>query len=313
MARKARIEFAGGLYHVLDRGDRQEPIVRSDGDRAAFVRTFGEACIRAGWRVHAFVLMSNQYHLLIETPQANLVAGMRWFQTTWTVRFNRFHAISGQLFQGRYKAVVVDPEERGYFASLSDYIHLNPVRAGMVGLDDKLFAYQWSTYPWYVATAGRPSWFEPVRVLGELGFEDSRAGRRAYAERMRGRAVEERLAKDAPLRDELRRGVVCWQGELSRTNARPTRRAENARQNPAPPGRHPAPGAWRGPGREAAWSRPRLVWLSARGASGAAKERSAKSRDRRRRPTKYDRDKPVDRECAATGTRQRRKSVLATA
>ena len=124
MARKGRIEFAGTVYHVLDRGDRQEPIVRGDGDRSAFIRTLGEACQRTGWRVHAFVLMSNHYHLLIETPQANLVAGMRWFQTTWTVRFNRFHRLGGHLFQGRYKAMVVDAEERGYFATLSDYIHL---------------------------------------------------------------------------------------------------------------------------------------------------------------------------------------------
>ena len=91
------------VYHVLDRGDRQEPIVHSDGDRAAFIRTLGEACERTGWRVHAFVLMSNHYHLLIDTPQPNLVAGMRWFQTTWTVRFNRYHHLSGHVFKGGIK------------------------------------------------------------------------------------------------------------------------------------------------------------------------------------------------------------------
>jgi REP element-mobilizing transposase RayT len=206
VARKGRIEFAGAVYHVLDRGDRREAIVRSDGDRAAFLRTLGEVCQRSGWRVHAFVLMSNHYHLLIETPQANLVRGMGWFQTTWTVRFNRFHRLSGHLFQGRYKAVVVDPEERGYFVTLSDYIHLNPVRAGLIGLQDKLFGYRWSSYPWYAATTGRATWFEPDRVLGELGWEDTKSGRRAYAERMRARAVEERSAKESVLGNELRRG-----------------------------------------------------------------------------------------------------------
>jgi len=75
MARKGRIEFPGAVYHLLDRGDRREPIVHSDKDRAAFVRTLEQACERAGWRIHAFVLMSNHYHLLIETPQPNLVAG----------------------------------------------------------------------------------------------------------------------------------------------------------------------------------------------------------------------------------------------
>lgn len=189
MARKGRIEFSGAVYHVLDRGNRREPIVHRDGDREAFVRTLGETCSRAGWRLHAFVLMRNHYHLLLETPQPNLVAGMRWFQTTWTVRFNRFHGLSGHLFQGRYKAILVDPEESGYLTTLSDYIHLNPVRAGLIGLEDKLFGYPWSSYPWYAALAGRPSWFEPERVLGELGWKDDKAGRRCYAERMRGRAV----------------------------------------------------------------------------------------------------------------------------
>jgi putative transposase len=206
MARKGRVEFAGAVYHVLDRGDRREAIVGSESDRAAFVRTLGQACERAGWRVHAWVLMSNHYHLLIETPQPNLVAGMRWFQTTWTVRFNRFHRLSGHLFQGRYKAIVVDPEDGRYFVGLSDYIHLNPVRAGLIGLEDKLFSYRWSSYPWYAATAGRPPWFEPGRVLADLGWTDTRSGRHAYAERMRGRAVEERELKEEGIAREVRRG-----------------------------------------------------------------------------------------------------------
>lgn len=128
MARKARVEFAGALYYVLDRGDRREEIFRGDEDRELFLKTLGEACGRTGWRLHAWVLMSNHYHLLLETPQPNLVAHMRWFQTTYTVRFNRRHRLSGHLFQGRCKAVVVDPQEPGYFTTLSDYIHLNPVR-----------------------------------------------------------------------------------------------------------------------------------------------------------------------------------------
>jgi REP element-mobilizing transposase RayT len=206
MARKGRIEFSGAVYHVLDRGNRREPIVHRDADRAAFVRTLGEACLRAGWRLHAFVLMTNHYHLLLETPEPNLVAGMRWFQTTWTVRFNRFHGLSGHLFQGRYKAILVDSQANGYLTTLSDYIHLNPVRAGLIGLEDKLFSYPWSSYPWYAALAGRPSWFEPGRVLGGLGWKDDKAGRHAYAERMRGRAVEERAGRETRPRAALSRG-----------------------------------------------------------------------------------------------------------
>jgi putative transposase len=208
MARKARVEFEGALYHVLDRGDRREDIFHDDVDRERFLSTLAEVCERTGWRVHAFVLMSNHYHLMIETPQANLVAGMRWFQTTWTMRFNRRHRLSGHLFQGRYKAVVVDPDERRYCALLSDYIHLNPVRAGLIGLEHRLFDYRWSSYPWYAAMRGRSRWLDVGAVLGELGFEDTSAGRRGYAERMRRRAIEERQAgnKESEAAAELRRG-----------------------------------------------------------------------------------------------------------
>jgi putative transposase len=213
MGRKARVEFAGAVYHVLDRGDRREPIFKDDADRARFLETLAEVCERTGWRVHAYVLMSNHYHFLLETPQPNLVAGMRWFQTTWTMRFNGRHRLSGHLFQGRYKAVVVDSQESRYFAILSDYIHLNPVRAGMVSLDGRLFDFPWSSYPLYVAKRGRPVWFEPRLVLGELGLDDTGEGRRLYAERMRVRAVEELRARaESPEMVEVRRGW-CLGGE----------------------------------------------------------------------------------------------------
>jgi putative transposase len=85
--------------------------------------------------------MSNHYHLMLETPEPNLVAGMRWFQATWTMRFNRRRRLRGHVLQGRYQAVIVEPNASGYFAALSDYIHLDPVRAGIVGLSDRLFEY----------------------------------------------------------------------------------------------------------------------------------------------------------------------------
>lgn len=207
MARKARVEFAGAVYHVLDRGDRREAIFKDDADRRRFLETLGEACARTGWRVHAYVLMSNHYHFMIETPQPNLVAGMRWVQTTWTMRYNRRHRLCGHLFQGRYKAVVVDSQEGRYFAVLSDYIHLNPIRARMLGLEERLFDFAWSSYPLYAARKGRPVWFEPRAVLGELGLDDTAAGRRAYARRMRERAVEELTRERDPAEvAELRRG-----------------------------------------------------------------------------------------------------------
>ena len=108
-----------------------EAIFQDDLDRQMFLKTLGQACERAGWRVHSYVLMGNHYHLLIETPEANLCAGMRWFQGTYTIRHNARHKLHGHLFQGRYKAVVVDGEDGTYFRTVSDYIHLNPVRAGL--------------------------------------------------------------------------------------------------------------------------------------------------------------------------------------
>jgi putative transposase len=206
MARKARVQYPGAVYHVMDRGDQREAIFCDDQDRERFMVTLGQACERTGWRLHAFVLMSNHYHFMLETPRANLVEGMSWFQTTVTARYNRRHKLSGHLFQGRYKAVLVDPEERGYFATLSDYIHLNPVRARLVGLDQRLFDYRWSSYPFYVARQSRPGWFEPGVVMAELGFSDTSAGRREYAQRMRTRAVAELEGNESPEVAELRRG-----------------------------------------------------------------------------------------------------------
>ena len=216
MARKTRVEFPGAIYHVLDRGDRREAIYVDDEDRRMFLAALAEGCKRTGWRVHAYVLMSNHYHLMLETPEPNLVAGMHWFQTTWTARFNRRRRLSGHVLQGRYKAVVVDPDAPGYFAALSDYIHLNPVRAGIIGLSDRLFDYAWSSYPAYAVRRLRPGWLATGAVMGELGLADCTAGRRDYARRMRERAVAELDGEnETPERAQLRRGW-CLGGEAFR-------------------------------------------------------------------------------------------------
>ena len=103
MPRKIRIEYPGAIYHVMSRGDHQEAIFRDAEDRARFLDTFGEACEKTGWRVHAYVLMGNHYHLLLETPEPNLSVGMKWFQSTYTQRFNSRHKVFGHLFH--YSAV----------------------------------------------------------------------------------------------------------------------------------------------------------------------------------------------------------------
>ena len=104
MARSIRIEFPVAFYHVMARGNRREAIFADDDDRRFFLKTVGEACGMTGWRVHAWVLMNNHYQLLIETPEANLVAGMRWLQNTYTRRYNVRHGLRGRLFGDRDKA-----------------------------------------------------------------------------------------------------------------------------------------------------------------------------------------------------------------
>src|SRR5579864_2065499 len=126
----------------MNRGDLREPIVRDDEDCRRFVATLEEACQRTGWQVHAYCLMPNHFHLVLETPRANLVAGMRWFLGTYTARFNRRHKYFGHLFSGRYKSLLVDGSGNGYLKSLCDYVHLNPARARLLPPAERLTHYR---------------------------------------------------------------------------------------------------------------------------------------------------------------------------
>src|SRR6185437_4163044 len=122
MARKLRVEYPGAIYHVMNRGDRREPIFRDDDDRRIFMETLAQACQKTGWQAHAWCLMHNHLHLVIETPKPNLVAGMKWFLGTYTGRFNRRHKLFGHLFAGRYKALIVDGSGNGYLRTVCDYV-----------------------------------------------------------------------------------------------------------------------------------------------------------------------------------------------
>lgn len=130
MARPLRIEYEGALYHVTARGNARGAIFRDDSDRTAFLAILGRIVERSNWLCHAYCLMGNHYHLLIETPDGNLSAGMRQLNGVYTQTFNRRHARVGHLLQGRYKAILVDRDS--YLLELSRYIVLNPVRAKMV-------------------------------------------------------------------------------------------------------------------------------------------------------------------------------------
>ena len=198
MARKLRLEYPGAIYHVMNRGDRREPIFADDKDRQCFTQTLGEACAKTGWQVHALCLMPNHFHLVVETPAGNLVAGMKWLLGTYTGRFNRRHKQSGHLFGGRYKSLIVDGSGSGYLKTVCDYVQLNPVRAKLLAPEQNLSRYRWSTYPAYLLPARkRPPWLRVDRLLGEHGIPcDSPAGRKEFARRMRARqAMEEKECK----------------------------------------------------------------------------------------------------------------------
>lgn len=175
----------------MARGSHGQEIYGDNADRKVFLETLGEACEKTGWRVHAYVLMANHYHLLLETPEPNLVLGMKWFQGTYTQRYNSRHRVFGHLFQGRYKAIAVESgEEATYFQVVSTYIHLNPARAGLIRIgEQRLKRYRWGSYPWYLSRSGkRPVWLVTERVMGSLGLGPSDAkGYEAYIE---GRVLE---------------------------------------------------------------------------------------------------------------------------
>ncbi|MBN1557619.1 MAG: transposase [Lentisphaerae bacterium] len=190
MARSLRIEYEGAVYHVMSRGVKGAAIFRDRKDYELFNIYMEETCRRTGWRVHAYAQLPNHWHGLIETPEANLVEGMRRLQGAWAAGFNRRHGERGHVFQGRYKALIVDPDAGSYFATVSSYIHLNPLRAGLIketrnGLEN----YAWSSYPFYLqARQKRPTWLQVERVLGDLGLPDDARGRLAFKQHVKGQA-----------------------------------------------------------------------------------------------------------------------------
>lgn len=170
-----------------------ELIFEDDEDRRIFLKTLGEACVKAGWETHAYCLMGNHFHLVMETPQPTLVAGMKWMLGTYTLRYNARHRQRGHVFAGRYKSLLVDGSKKSYLKVVSDYVHLNPVRAGLLKKGGSLESYEWSSYPEYLKPPQkRVRWLRVDRVLGEHGIaRDTASGRREFSRRMEGRAQPE--------------------------------------------------------------------------------------------------------------------------
>jgi len=164
MARPLRIEFDGALYHVTSRGNKREDIYLDDIDRLIFLDVLAEVCRRFNWVCHAYCQMTNHYHLLIETPDANLSLGMRHLNGVYTQKFNYHHDRVGHVFQGRYKGILVEKE--AHLLELARYIVLNPVRARMVGNASE---WRWSSFSATCGINRVPDFLSVDYLLSHLG------------------------------------------------------------------------------------------------------------------------------------------------
>ena len=195
MARSVRIEYAGAYYHLMARGNRREAIFLDDDDRRFFLQVLAEACEQTGWQVHSWVLMGNHYHLFLETPEANLVVGMKWLQITVARRFNIRHGKWGHLFGDRYKAILVEGGQQYYYETLLDYIHLNPARAHLIDPQkgESILDYPWSSLAGgYALPPGkRAKWLSAAAGLAVMGLKDNTSGRREMVERLDRRILAE--------------------------------------------------------------------------------------------------------------------------
>lgn len=203
MPRQLRREYAGAIYHVISRGNRSDVIFDDDFDKRLFLTALGEACGKAGWEVQAFCLMDDHFHLVIETPQPTLVAGMKWLLGTYTARHNARHRRRGHVFAGRYRSLLVDESDDRYLKAVSDYVHLNPVRAGIIKEGCRLNGFVWSSFPEYLKSPRhRVSWLHVNRVFRAHGIRrDDPLGRREFARRMDGEP-----GPDENLLQQIRRG-----------------------------------------------------------------------------------------------------------
>jgi REP-associated tyrosine transposase len=169
MACPLRIEYAGAVYHITSRGNERKPVFKGDQDRINFLNTLQHVNKRCNWICHAYCLMDNHYHLLVETPEGNLSVGMRQLNGVYTQLFNKLHGRAGHLFQGRYKSIVIQKDS--HLLEVCRYVVLNPVRAKMV---EKPEAWKWSSYR---ATAGRESSHPCLTVDWMLGQFSGKRGK----------------------------------------------------------------------------------------------------------------------------------------
>jgi len=186
MARPLRIEYPGAFYHVTSRGNEQKEIFKSQRDREKFLEYLASATGRYGAVIHAYCLMGNHFHLLLETPDGNLSQIMRHINGAYTTYFNIKRKRAGHLFQGRYKAILIEADR--YLSELSRYIHLNPVRVGLVESPEQ---YQWSSYRSYLGQSKPPEWLRTDFILACFAKRPVTAVKKYRA------FVEDRLGKES--------------------------------------------------------------------------------------------------------------------
>jgi REP element-mobilizing transposase RayT len=187
MARPLRVEYPGAYYHVISRGNNQEKIFLNDRDKQKFLEYLGKANERFSIIIHTYCLMSNHFHLLVQTPEPNLSRAMQWINVSYATYFNRKRGRYGHLFQGRFKAILIDAD--GYLKHLSRYIHVNPVRAKIVSTPSK---YQWSSYSAYIGKEKTPQFLKTDWLLSNFGKRKKEAKRnyRAFVEKADIRTLE---------------------------------------------------------------------------------------------------------------------------
>jgi putative transposase len=189
MARMRRFEAAGAVFHLLNRGNYRRDIFVESPTKASVLKCLDETCLKTGWRLFAWTLMINHYHQAAQTPEPNLAEGMKWLQGTFANRFNGIRHERGHLFQGRYKSIRIDPETR--LGPLCHYIHLNPVRAKVLTVDE-LADYPWNSLSWLMHPRRRASWYEPQAALEHAGhLDDTASGRKQYLEYLRWLASDD--------------------------------------------------------------------------------------------------------------------------
>ncbi len=188
MPRQARIVSNDGIYHVLNRGNYRSFIFESEGAKLSFEKTLFEACEKFSWNLSAYCVMSNHFHLCLATPRGNLSEGMRWLQATYAMRFNRYRKVNGHLFQGRFKSLIVEPGK--HWQDLVDYIHLNPVRAGLVD-SAALGKYPWTSLYRFPKRKRRPKFLDCSWMDFDEILEDSKGGWMRYLNRLTMKASDD--------------------------------------------------------------------------------------------------------------------------